>query len=420
MSISTKLLSDQMVSRFSQISEEIQLRQIKISTGREITEAAEKPFEAIKLSALEEGLTQLEGFGKNVGTAQSRLSMGDTVLTSVDDILAQLRERAVAANSDTFSTTDMEAFRVEVSQLREALVGLANTQTSNGQALFGGYATDIVPFSEDANGRMQYRGDGGEHTLAVSETMRLPTSVNGGSTFMNVQTDDGIESVFNIVDSFEAALATDDSVHGTLSGSADVGLSLSFNGDRTPRDWSLTLEGPDGSVFITALEVVGGSNDRLLEAINERSDETGVAAASVDGRLELTASEGSITLSNLDIGGVTLASRMPQFTITTNDDPNQTMVPRVQLLSAQLEKITKAGQDVAISRTIVGARLQRANDQEASIQTRSVALESDVNELGSVDLEKVITELQTLLVMRDAARQAYSRISQGSLFDFLK
>ena len=43
MSVSTKIFSDQMMTRFSQINEEVQLRQAKISTGRDITEASENP-----------------------------------------------------------------------------------------------------------------------------------------------------------------------------------------------------------------------------------------------------------------------------------------------------------------------------------------------------------------------------------------
>ena len=96
------------------------------------------------------------------------------------------------------------------------------------------------------------------------------------------------------------------------------------------------------------------------------------------------------------------------------------MVPEVQMLDSQLEKIVKAGQDIAVSRTTVGARMQRADAQEKTLQARSVAIETDVNDLGAADLEKIITELQTLLLTRDATRQAYSRIVQGSLFDFLK
>ena len=425
MSISTKLSSEQMLARFTQISEEIQLRQTKVSTGREITEAAEKPLEAVKLSALEEGLTQLGGFEKNVGVAQSRLSLGDTVLKSVDEYFARLKEISVSANSGEKAAIDKVAFKIEVSQIRDALVDLANTQTSGGQALFGGYSTDITPFSEDSNGQVQYRGDGGLHTLAASETMRLPTSINGGSAFMNVETADGIESIFDIVDSFEAALATQASTNKTLSSTQGNGLSLNFNGDRTPRDWSFTLQGPEGSaVTITASQVVGGSNTRLIEAINEHTAATGVTASNdnTNGRLKLVATgqqaPGDIELSNLNIEGVTLASRTPQFTITDSD--GTTMVPVAQSLNVHLDKITKAGEDIAISRTTVGARLQRANDQETALQTRSVAFEADVNELASADLEKTIVEMNTLMLMRDVARQAYSRISQGSLFDFIK
>jgi flagellar hook-associated protein 3 FlgL len=423
MSVSTKIFSDQIMTRFSRINEEVQLRQTKISTGLDITEASEQPIKAVKLSALEESLTQLGGFQRNIGTAQQRLSLGDTVLTSADDILAQLRERSIAVNTATVDDADIAAFRIEVFQMREALVGLANTRTSDGQALFGGYSTDIVPFVQDAAGRVQYHGDGGSQTLAASESMRLPTSMNGGEVFMQVETDDGIFSIFDIVDSFDAALATKSSMTDSLSSGTQSTLSLSFSGDRVPRDLSFTLSGLEGAVTILARDVVSGSHERLLLAINEQSDNTGVTAAinSSTGRLDLSTENGeTIELSGLQVEGVSLASLKPQFTMTTDGDPPKTMVPEVQMLDRQLAKVIKAGQEMALSRTTVGARMQRANAQEEVLRARSVAIETNVNELGAADLEKIITELQTLLVTRDASRQAYSRIVQGSLFDFLK
>jgi flagellar hook-associated protein 3 FlgL len=171
---------------------------------------------------------------------------------------------------------------------------------------------------------------------------------------------------------------------------------------------------------ITATDVVGGSHDQLVSAINEQSSRTGVSATVVGGRLVLSAATGTIALSALKIEGVELASREPRFTIMTDGEPPQTMVPTAQTLDAQLEKLVQAGQDIAVSRTKIGARLKRAEDQEAALQSRALALETDVNELGSADLGKVVTELQALLVSRDAAMQAYSRIGQSSLFDFLK
>jgi len=148
MTVSTKMFADQMLNRFSQLNEEIQLRQTQVSTGKEITQASDKPIEAVKLSAMEERVTQLSGFQRNVATAQERLTMADTTLENVDNIMTQMRERVIAANNDTFSEPDLDAIRVEVSELRDALVGLANTRTPDGQALFGGYNTDLQPFRE--------------------------------------------------------------------------------------------------------------------------------------------------------------------------------------------------------------------------------------------------------------------------------
>lgn len=420
MSVSTKLFADQMLNRFTRINDEIELRQTKISTGQEITQASDKPIDAVRLSALEDRATQLAGFERNVRTAQESLTLADAELTSAFDMLTRLREIATAANSDTIAPIDREAFRVEVVQIRTALVGLANTRTTDGQAIFGGYATDITPFEQNARGGIDFKGDGGEHTLAASETMRLPTSVNGGRVFMQVETNSGISSIFDIVDSFEAALSTEDSLRDSLVAPGDSGLSLQFNGDRVPRDVSFVIEGPSGRATVDASEVVGGSNDRLIEAINAQTQTTGITAELLEGgRLQLSADGGTVTISELDVEGVTLASKEPKFSFTTDDVPAQTLAPVAQQLSSQLTKLIDAGQHIALSRTTVGARLERAESQEDTLRTRSVALDIQLNDLSAADLEQVITELQSLLVNRDAARQAYSRISQSSLFDFL-
>lgn len=420
MTVSTKLFADTMLKRFDTLNEEIQLRQTKVSTGKEITQASEKPLEAVQLSALVEHSTQMESFQRNVKTAQDRLALGDTVLQEADAIFVRLREQAIAANNDTFAASDLEAIGIEVGQLREALLGLANTRSSDGQALFGGYATDIIPYQQGEDGRVKYLGDGGEHTLAVSESMRLPTSVNGGEVFMQVQTENGSQSIFDIVDSFEAALLTHSGTKDIVTAQAEGGMTLRINGDRVPREWSFDLSGPDGTTTIVAKGVVGGSSERVLEAINAASDVTGVTASVVNGQLQLNSASGEIKLSNLAVEGVDRAEREPTFTMSVGTDPVETFAPKIQSLEAQLSKIVAGGTDIAISRTTVGARLLRAETQEDVLRTRSVSLDIRINELSSADLEQVITEMKTLMLTQSAARQAYSQIGQTSLFDYLK
>ena len=42
------------------------------------------------------------------------------------------------------------------------------------------------------------------------------------------------------------------------------------------------------------------------------------------------------------------------------------------------------------------------------------------SDLESADLERIITELQSLLVNRDVARQTYTKITQTTLFDYIR
>ena len=48
-----------------------------------------------------------------------------------------------------------------------------------------------------------------------------------------------------------------------------------------------------------------------------------------------------------------------------------------------------------------------------------LVIKTEIGKLQDADIESLITELQTLLVNRDAARQTYTTVSNKSLFDFL-
>ena len=48
-----------------------------------------------------------------------------------------------------------------------------------------------------------------------------------------------------------------------------------------------------------------------------------------------------------------------------------------------------------------------------------VVAQTEIGTLQDADIESLITELQTILVNRDAARQTYATVSNKSLFDFL-
>lgn len=424
MTVSTRLFSQQMLGRFERIEEELQLRQTQIATGEAITQASDDPLRAIRISALTERTEQIGRYQNNLDTARQRLSLGDTTLETADNILARVRELALNAATATTSDGALQAIRVELIEQRDALLSLANTRDTADQALFAGYATDRTPFAEGPDGRIRYDGDGGEHTLAASESMRIPTSVNGAEVFMQVDTGDGIESVFDVIDGLIAAIGTAGSFDTAVTAPAEAELNLTLAADRMPREWNFRLTGPIGSAEISAT-VLSGALEDLHRAITEAAGVTGIAATlSADGqRITLASEGGPIDVSALRVEGVTRALEVPRAYLELTAAEGGALIgrvaPEVQAIGAQLSKVTAAGDSIAVSRTTLGARLARAENQETVLAERLLLLQRQVADLSVADLETVITELQTLLTNRDAARQAYSRVGQQTLFDFL-
>ena len=319
MTISSSLFSERMLARFSDMNEAIQLRQTKISTGQAITEASDAPIDAVRLSALGEVTAKVERYTSNLTVAQRRLSLGDDTLSSADNLYTRLREVQLSSASDTISSSDRASIRLEIDGINEQVLALANTSDTAGQALFGGYATDLEPFVKNADGRVSYMGDAGDHTLAAGDSLRLPTSINGGDVFMRVETGDGVHSVFDLMDSFSNALQASDEFTTSAVTNAQGSVSLDIVADRRPQDWTLDITGPKGTATVSFV-AVDGSSGAARDAINAAQAATGVTAAisAADGRtLELSTNiatgNETIAVTNLKIEGRELAEFPPSY-----------------------------------------------------------------------------------------------------------
>ena len=319
MTISSALFSERMLARFSDMNEAIQLRQTKISTGQAINEASDAPIDAVRLSALGEVTSRVERYTTNLTVAQRRLSLGDDTLSSADNLYTRLREVQLSAASDTISASDRASIKLEIDGINEQVLALANTTDTAGQALFGGYATDLEPFVKNTDGSVSYMGDAGDHTLAAGDALRLPTSINGGDAFMRVETGDGVHSVFDLMSSFSNALDASRDFTTSASTNAHGSVNLDLVADRRPQNWTLDITGPKGTATVSFV-AVDGSSGAARDAINAAQAATGVTAAinAADGRsLELSTNiatgNETIAVTNLKIEGRELAEYPPSY-----------------------------------------------------------------------------------------------------------
>jgi len=271
------------------------------------------------VSALGEVTSRVERYTTNLTVAQRRLSLGDDTLSSADNLYTRLREVQLSAASDTISASDRASIKLEIDGINEQVLALANTTDTAGQALFGGYATDLEPFVKNADGSVSYMGDAGDHTLAAGDALRLPTSINGGDVFMRVETGDGVHSVFDLMSSFSNALDASREFTTSASTNAQGSVNLDLVADRRPQNWTLDITGPKGTATVSFV-AVDGSSGAARDAINAAQAATGVTAAinAADGRsLELSTNiatgNETIAVTNLKIEGRELAEYPPSY-----------------------------------------------------------------------------------------------------------
>lgn len=426
MTISSKLYNQQAVSQFNRLTEDAQKLQSQVASGKAFTESADAPTQAVKLSATKVLRAAAERFSDNIATAQNRLAVADSSLGASVNALTRISELAVQAGNDTLNDTDRTAIATEVKQLRGLLVSLGNTRDGNGQAIFGGLRTSTDPFVTDADGGIAYQGDDGRHSVAISTSQRLSTSLDGADAFMRVATSEGPQSVFDVIDGFIAAVEN-------RSGSSDSrqttdNAELRFSAAREPQTWQMRLTGPSGSANLS-FDLVDGEVATAMTAINDASGTTGITASLTDDGLGLvlTATSGGIVkLDRLQIEGADGTAIPADYSATVSAlDSNGDTTGSAQLtdqrhrINGAIANIRDTIDHVALRQAEVGSYLQVAELQSKIMDDRMLQIEKDVSKLQDADLAVLITQMQSLVLNRDAAQKAYATVSQRSLFDFM-
>lgn len=410
MPISTSLFHQSTTRDLSKINEGISDLQGQITSGKNDPRPSADPVRALRLSAAHEQEEALGRFASNIERAQLRLDLADTVLEEGVNTIRRVSELALRAASDSITASDRESMAIEVRELRGSLLGLANARDDLGQPLFGGYLTQGDPFRDGPTG-VTYVGDGGQSRLQISETTSLATGIGGQEVWQGIGGGAG-EDIFAIIDDFIAQLGAGSEPRADLI-TGQGALTLSPDLGRDPSDWRFTVEGPQGSAvvqFTAAQNAVSAA----VDAVNAQSAVTGISASvnAQTGALELAA-DGAVSVSGLVSG-----SRAMQVTDHTRQQLE--LVPPDQTRSGAIEKLLASTDHLIDQRTRLGALSASATLQSDITESRQLSLTQTLSNLEDLDLAAALTKLQQSMLTRDAALQAYVKITQKNLFDYMR
>ena len=426
MQISSKLFNQQQVNQFSEINSDIQTLQSKISSGKNILVASDDPVGSVELSGYKVVKEQLDQYLKNVNNSDSRLQIIDANLENLTTIMVRANELMIQASSDVLGPSDREAIAIELDQMKEQAIGLANQQDAGGAYLFSGYKTKAQPFVKDISGKINYKGDRGITSLAVSESMVVETNLDGGSLFQNIKVGSKKAiSMFTMLENMSHSIRTAAQAVHAMEAPTNAEIEITNN---NYGNWNFDITGNGGTASITS-ELVGDDPTDIITKINTANIGITASLSSNEGKIKLTSDqEGLIKIENLEIEGIENAEKNPQSFITLNvTDPNGNVMGKSQVLynthqltSSQLNNIAETQVHIANFRGKVGARLNLLERQMETLTQRDIAIQKDIGNLADADLAELVTEMQSMMTSLQASQQAFVKISNLNLFEFIR
>jgi flagellar hook-associated protein 3 FlgL len=369
---------------------------------------------------------QIDQYIKNVDTSDSRMKNIDVNLENLTSLMVRANELMIQASSDVLGASDREAISIEMDQLKEQAFGLANQQDASGVFLFSGYKSKIQPFVKDISGKINYKGDRGVTSLAVSESMVVETNLDGGSLFQNIKVGSNKPiSMFTLFENMSNSIRTAAQAVYALEAPTSAEIEITNN---NYGNWSFDIIGNDGTASISS-ELIGDDPIDIITKIN--AADIGITASFSDnsGKIKLVSNqEGLIKIENLEIEGIENAEKSPTSFITLNAidstgstiGRSQTLYDTNQLTSSQLNNISETQVHIANFRGKVGARLNLLERQKETLNERDIAIQKDMSKIGDADLAKLVTEMQTMMTSLQASQQAFVKISNLNLFEFIR
>jgi flagellar hook-associated protein 3 FlgL len=175
--------------------------QNQITSGKRVTKPSDDPIAVAQSLNYRTALSETSQYRTNIDEATGWLGSTDSALGGAIDLLQRARELAVQGASDTLSSQQRDAIRLEVDQLVQQTVQVGNSAYGS-RYIFGGQKTDKPPYSISATGVVTYAGDDGAITRQIGTAAQTVVNVPGSSVF---------PSVFSALDALTTGLKNNDS-----------------------------------------------------------------------------------------------------------------------------------------------------------------------------------------------------------------
>lgn len=377
--VSTNMQSISLLDTLRRNTLQLFLEQNRMATGNKLNAPSEDPVLAARAMKLSQTLEQQQQILENIRNANTFLSMTDSTIGEVNDLLIQAHEIASEMVNSTADQSQRESMAQLVSGIIDQLVTIGNRMYA-GRYLFGGQQTTQPPFVQESGGVI-YRGDTASLTAQIDFGQSANINLNGADLFGSLA---GV--VQGAVD-LNPALTLDTRL-ADLNGVTGVSVSTG--------SMLITMSSPAASfqVDLTTADTIGNVIDKLNAAAETAGLTVGPggqfnATMNAAGNgLQIDAGAGTVSI--MDVGQGTAARdlgiRGSGASIVGSDlDPKVTLMTSVDTLfgGAGAALGTLRIQNGATTKTIDLSGATTVQDILNTINNAGIQVKAEINAEGT-------------------------------------
>lgn len=402
MRISTHQLQQQGINSMLEQQGKLSKTQLQVSTGRRILTPADDPAAASQVLGLTQQKEVTAQYQANADAARARLSLEESALVGVGDLLQRVRELAVQANNAPLSNSDRASIAQEVRQRLDELLSLANTKDGNNEYLFAGYQGLTQAFAPNAAGNFDYNGDEGQRYLQIGPNRQVAVGDSGTSVFRTIRNGNGIFTTQENAANTGTGIINPGTVNGTFVPDT---YTLAFIQVLPTDPVTYTVTGVTSGLVASGTYINGSS-------ISFNGVQTSVTGTPTNGdNFSVTPSANQdifATVQNFALGLETAIST-PTGQAHFNNTMNRTLI-----------NLDRSLDNVIDIRTRVGSRLNAIDAQKDFNDSFKLQLQETLSNLQDLDYAEAVSRLNLQITGLQAAQQSFVKIQGLSLFNFLR
>lgn len=175
---------------------------------------SDDPFATKSILDVNSQMSKLNNYLSNMSLAQNELDVLDGTMASLTDLVEKATELTSQASNGTYSNEDIDYIKIQIDQVIESALDLANTEY-NGTYIFSGTSTSTKTYTTNpANGNITYNG-----TPATGAYQRYTTISDGITVSINTTGD-------QVFGSYTAEILDDPTTTGTNEAAPEVAVGF--------------------------------------------------------------------------------------------------------------------------------------------------------------------------------------------------